>query len=288
MTDNLPAPQMPALSAAQQTHVVNILRRAARSEVLPRFRNLSVGDVTQKTGPYDLVTTADLAAEAMITRALHMAFPSALIIGEEAVAADASLLDQITTAPLAFIIDPIDGTSNFADGLALFGMILAVTRYGKPAFGVIYDPIGDDWVIADENTPTRMEHPLKAPRPLRVSMGKSIEKQIGYIQLSVFPAQLRGKVAATYPNFAQASTLRCSAHEYRMLAEGHADFVLRGGNLHPWDHAAGALICAQAGGHVEMLSGGPYDASMRDGYLLAAPDRATWNRLRKMFGFLVD
>lgn len=287
MTDNLPAPLPPALTTAQQAHVINILRRASRAEVMPRFRNLAASDIAAKSGPNDLVTAADLAAEAMITRALRQLFPSALIVGEEAVASDPSLPDKIADAPLAFLIDPVDGTWNFAHGLSMFGMILCVTRFGKPAFGVIYDPTNDDWVIADSESPARLEGPLKAPRNLRVSMGKPIETMSGYIPLGVFPMDQRIKLAATLPGFGRVNSLRCSAHEYRMVAQGNTDFVLSG-SLHPWDHAAGALICAQAGGHVEMLSGGPYDATLKNGYLLAAPDKTTWNRLRKVFSFLVE
>lgn len=287
MTDNLPAPLPPALTTAQQAHVINILRRASRAEVMPRFRNLAASDIAAKSGPNDLVTAADLAAEAMITRALRQLFPSALIVGEEAVASDPSLPDKIADAPLAFLIDPVDGTWNFAHGLSMFGIILCVTRFGKPAFGVIYDPTNDDWVIADSESPARLEGPLKAPRDLRVSMGKPIETMSGYIPLGVFPMDQRIKLAATLPGFGRVNSLRCSAHEYRMVAQGNTDFVLSG-SLHPWDHAAGALICAQAGGHVEMLSGGPYDATLKNGYLLAAPDKTTWNRLRKVFSFLVE
>jgi len=287
MTDNLPAPLPPALTTAQQAHVINILRRASRAEVMPRFRNLAASDIAAKSGPNDLVTAADLAAEAMITRAFRQLFPSALIVGEEAVASDPSLPDKIADAPLAFLIDPVDGTWNFAHGLSMFGMILCVTRFGKPAFGVIYDPTNDDWVIADSESPARLEGPLKAPRDLRVSMGKPIETMSGYIPLGVFPMDQRIKLAATLPGFGRVNSLRCSAHEYRMVAQGNTDFVLSG-SLHPWDHAAGALICTQAGGHVEMLSGGPYDATLKNGYLLAAPDKTTWNRLRKVFSFLVE
>ena len=90
-TQTLPAPLPPVLTAAQQTHVVNVLRRAARAEVLPRFRNLAPADIDTKSGPHDLVTAADLAAEAMITRALAAAafdtaatHASAFAIGRDA------------------------------------------------------------------------------------------------------------------------------------------------------------------------------------------------------------
>lgn len=287
MTETLPVPQPPALRPAQQAHVINLLRRAARAEVLPRFRTLAAEEINTKSGPLDLVTAADIAAEAMITRALRRAFPDALIVGEEAASDDPTLQDKIADAPLAFILDPVDGTSNFAHGLALFGMILAVTRFGRPAFGVIYDPVNDDWMLADDFTPAQFQRPMSAPKEVQASVGKPIEDLTGYIPLGMFPVKHRPQLAATFPSFQRVNSLRCSAHEYRMLAQGHADFMLSG-SLHPWDHAAGALICERAGAHVEMLSGGPYDASLRSGHLLVAPDKVTWTKLKKLFAFLLD
>ncbi len=287
MKDNLPAAPKAALSPAQQHHVLNIIRRAARAEIMPRFRALSAGDIATKSHPDDLVTAADIAAEKMIARALQIAFPSALVVGEEAVAGDATLLDKIAEAPLAFIIDPVDGTWNFAHGLAMFGVIFAATQFGRPAFGLIYDPVADDWAIADTVGPARLERAFGAATPLKASMGKSVEALSGYLPLHLFAHHQRPKIAATLPSFARTQTLRCSAHEYRMIAQGHTDFLLTA-MLHPWDHAAGVLICERAGAHVEMLDGGPYSAARHEGHLLVAPDKTTWNRLKKVFGFIVD
>ena len=255
MTDTLPATLPAALSPAQQNQVINIVRRAAKTEIMPRFRNLAPSDVASKSHPDDLVTAADTAAEAMITRALSIAFPTALVIGEEAVADDPSLLTQIADAPLAFIIDPIDGTWNYAHGLAVFGVIVAVTRYGRPAFGLIYDPVMDDWAIADDQSTARMERPFSPPQPLHVSIGKAISDLTGYIPMHLFKGAHQAQLAATLPQFKRTQSLRCSAHEYRMIAQGHIDFLLTE-SLHPWDHAAGALICERAGAYVEMLDGG--------------------------------
>ena len=276
----------PCLTTAQQRHVLNIVRRAAQAEILPRFRKLGAGDVTQKSRPDDLVTAADTAAEAMITRALQAAFPDALVVGEEAVAADPSLLARIADAPLAFIIDPVDGTWNFAHGLALFGVILAATQFGRPVFGLIHDPLADDWVMADDQGAAQLENAAGRLRPLRVAMGKPVEALSGFVALNLFPPEVQPTLAARLPGLRRAYTLRCSAHEYRLIAQGHADFMLTP-LLHPWDHAAGALICQRAGAHVEMLDGGPYTAARHEGHLLVAPDRPTWNRLRKVFSFLV-
>lgn len=285
--ETLPATLPPAVTPAQRSQIINIVRRAARAEIMPRFRHLSDGDIRTKSSADDLVTDADTKAEAMIARALQIAFPSALVIGEEAVAAKPSLLDGIAQAQLAFHIDPVDGTWNFARGLPLFGVIIAATRYGKPVFGLIYDPVGDDWAVADEKMTPQLQRPFGAARDLKVAMGKPIQELSGIIPLNLFPKEQQAQLAATFPGFSRVSTLRCSAHEYRMLAQGHYDFSLTG-VLHPWDHAAGALIAQRAGAHVEMLDGGDYSAARQTGHLLIAPDKVTWNKLKKVFSFLVE
>jgi fructose-1,6-bisphosphatase/inositol monophosphatase family enzyme len=286
MTDNLPATLPRAMTPAKQNHVLNIVRRAAKAEIMPRFRSLAASDISTKSRPDDLVTAADLAAEAMITRALQIAFPDALVVGEEAAAKNPDIITNIADAPLAFILDPVDGTWNFAKGLALFGVILAVTQFGRPVFGLIYDPVADDWAIADNETPAALVRGSGTSTPLKVSMGKPVDALSGHIHLHHFTPEKQRLVAATMPTFRQSSPLRCSAHEYRLLAQGHVDFLLAA-TLNPWDHAAGVLICQQAGGHVEMLDGGPYSAGRQDGFLLAAPDRTTWNKLKKVFSFLL-
>ena len=287
MADTLPAAPKAALTPAQQSLVLNILRRAAAAEILPRFRSLSGGDIATKSGPDDLVTTADTAAERMITRALQSAFPSAVIVGEEACAADPALIDRIAEAPLAFILDPVDGTWNFAHGLAVFGVILAVTRFGRPAFGLIYDPVADDWAIADDQGPAWLERARGASRPLAVAPGKEVAALTGFVPLHHFAPHHRAQVAATLPGFARTQTLRCSAHEYRMVAQGQVDFLLTA-QLKPWDHAAGVLICERAGAHAELLDGSAYTAARHEGHLLVAPDKTTWNRIAQIFAFLND
>lgn len=286
MNDTLPATLPRAVTPAQQQQIVNIVRRAARAEITTRFGILEPSEIFTKSRSDDLVTVADMAAEAMMTRALQIAFPHALVIGEEAAAKNPDLTAEIADAPLAFILDPIDGTWNFANGLAVFGMIVAVTQFGRPAFGLIYDPVLDDWAIADDESHARMDRPSGIETRLKAAMGKSIETLTGLVSINHFTPEMKPKVAETLPSFGRVHSLRCSAHEYRMIAQGRADFLLTA-NLHPWDHAAGALICERAGAHVEMLDGGPYDASRLEGHLLVAPDRPTWNRLKKIFGFLL-
>ncbi|SHK88286.1 fructose-1,6-bisphosphatase [Roseovarius marisflavi] len=287
MTDSLPIPLSSPMTPAQQAALINLVRRAARAEIMPRFRNLAQGDITTKSGPHDLVTEADHQAEAMIARGLQRMFPHALIIGEEAVAAKPSLREDVSAAELAIIIDPVDGTWNFAHGLPLFGVIIAVTRFGRPVLGLLYDPVADDWIIADEATPTRLGAALGAERPAKVSSGGELSDLQGYMHFSLMTQDQQELLAPLLPGLARVTALRCSCHEYRVLAQGAVDFVMSG-MLNPWDHAAGVMACQQAGGIAMMLDGRAYNTEISDGVLLCAANQDTWTRLRDHFAGLLS
>ena len=287
MSDTLPMP-VSTLSKAQRSSILNLVRRAARTEILPRFRNLERSEIDQKKSHQDLVTEADRAAERMIARGLLALFPNALIVGEENVADHPEVLDKVAEAELAFTIDPVDGTWNYAHGLATFGVIVSALRFGTPVFGLIYDPVMDDVVLGETGGPAELVMPKRRKRrTLSVSAGGPVEALQGYLPLYMLPADKQAEMAALLPRFERVLSLRCSAHEMRMLAQGHVDFVLSAA-LTPWDHAAGALLCQCAGGHAAMLDDSEYNASKRDGYLLCASDPATWGRIRDTFAFLLD
>ena len=253
---------------------------------MPRFRALSDADISAKSAPDDLVTAADLAAEARITQQLRQAFPNALIFGEEAAAADPSLRDRLADAEIAIIIDPVDGTLNYAHGLALFGVILAVTHYGEPIYGLLYDPVMDDWIVASADATTCYGTPTNS-RALRLSKTVPANKAGGYIPLGFLPARHRPHIAKLWSDLGKINTLRCSCHEFRMLAQGHVDFVLSV-RLTPWDHAAGALVVQQAGGVAKMLDGSVYSPTQRDGYMLAARNASAWSDIQQALAFLLD
>lgn len=285
MSDSLPVPIV-SLTPSQQTAIINLVRRAARAEILPRFRNLSDLDIMTKSGPDDLVTEADKAAEKMIARGLLSMFPTALIIGEEAIAENPAALKKIGDAETSFTIDPVDGTANYASGLALFGVIISMLRYGQPVYALHYDPITDDAMVATQDSKTRLLRPRKAPVYAKTAKGAPVEELRGLIPLFLFDKDVQAQVAATYPRFARANSLRCSCHEYRQLAAGHVDFVM-GVNCTPWDHAAGVLLTRQAGGYAAFLDGEDYRADRDDSILLVASDATTWGRVRDEFAFLI-
>lgn len=287
MTDQLPMPVTAPLSPAQKTQLINLIRRAARAEIMPRFRQLDVGDIATKKDENDLVTAGDIAAEAMITRGLQMAFPHALVVGEEAVSKNPDLLKGIAKSELCFIIDPIDGTWNFAKGMPLFGTIIAVCRFGQPVLGLIYDPVGDDLIITDNTSPSIWQTRSGRHRPIHTADPKPLDQMAGYMHIRLMPPADRALMWSKVGVLGYVGTLRCSAHEYRLVATGAMDFLLSG-HLNCWDHAAGVLLCQQAGGKSAMLTGKAYDASMTSGYLLSASCDEVWDKVATQFADLVS
>ena len=282
MTDTLPMPVTEPFTPAQRATLFNLVRRAANTEILPRFLNLNETDVSTKSGPTDLVTQADLAAEAMIARGLKTTFPNAVVVGEETSETDPYFRDKLAKAELGFLIDPIDGTWNFANGLGCFATMIAACRFGRPTFGLIFDPIARQISWADLDTRATRISATGLIRQLTTNSDTPLNNLRGYIELS-FMSPNHSKIAANKSlELAQTSTLRCSAHQYRLLAEGAVDFNLAA-KLSPWDHAAGSILCQMAGGHSAMLDGTPYNMSKTDGYLLSAGSKSTWDMLAEHF-----
>jgi fructose-1,6-bisphosphatase/inositol monophosphatase family enzyme len=287
MTDSLPIPVPAPVTPAQRAQILNLVRRAARAEILPRFRALSPTEISTKSSATDLVTDADRNAELMIGRGLARMFPGALIIGEEAVSENPKILDGLDQAELAFTIDPVDGTWNFAKGLATFGVILSILRFGVPVYALLYDPLMDDSIEATEHGEALFCCPSRSPRILKTSEGGKLADLQGYMSLNHVPKDMHAALSGTYSKFTRQMSLRCSCHEMRMMAQGHADFLLTTG-LTPWDHAAGVLAIQRAGGKVALLDGQEYRADApHKAFLLAAATPKLWDDLAKLFDFLL-
>lgn len=260
--------------------LMNHMREAAAGEILPRFRAVVSDSIRAKTMADDIVTDADVASERMLSERLKARLPGITIIGEEAVSDDAAILASLADAELAAIIDPVDGTWHFAHGTPLFGSILAIVSGGRTVAGIIHYPLLGDflvarpgqgaWHVAADGSRTRLS--VAAPGP--------INEMHGFIPVHMFEPDLREKLAARMLNFLRVTTWRCSAWEYRMLATGAMSFCLNE-SLKPWDHAAGVLIHAEAGGYAATMDGKPYHPAMTKGHLLTAPDSASWAEVQQ-------
>src|SRR3954467_9164045 len=111
-------------------HVSGLIRAAVEAKILPRFRNLTAGDVAQK-GPNDPVTIADIEGEEMLSRLLLEAYPGTLGGGEEMASRSPAPLDAVGSATPVGVIDPVDGTLIFSEGNPVSGTIVAYVVDGE-------------------------------------------------------------------------------------------------------------------------------------------------------------
>ena len=242
------------LSDAEVSAVIGLLRRVSQTEIMPRFRKLAAGDIRTKSGPLDPVTVADEAAETALAAGLRALFPGVNVIGEEAVAGEPALLARLGAPGPVWVIDPIDGTANYAADLPLFGSILALVEDDEVQAGFIHDPLGDDTAAAVRGGRAWMVDATGARRRLNVAGAVPVAQMTGGISWRYLPQPLRGQVLSRLDRFAAVPDFRCAAHQYRLLAGGHChlQFFRR---LLPWDHAAGILLHQEAGGYSARLDG---------------------------------
>ncbi|CAN7638033.1 inositol monophosphatase family protein [Rhizobium sp. LjRoot30] len=262
------------------TALADLLRRAAKAEIMPRFRRLGDGDVRTKTDATDLVTEADESAERMMRAELAKTLPNAVFIGEESVASDPDLLYKLPDAELAIVVDPVDGTFNFAAGVPAFGVMASVVWKGETVAGIIYDPMGDDWVMAEKGAGAWLRRPEDSNAlRLKVADPVGLEHMVGMASTGYLEKNVRAEVMHSLAKVRYAASYRCAAHEYRAFAGGHVHFVMYN-KLMPWDHLAGTLISQEAGAYAARLDGSPYLPKHVDGGLLLATDKESWQRLK--------
>ncbi|MCO6416245.1 inositol monophosphatase [Siccirubricoccus sp. KC 17139] len=266
------------ISTPLASEVAALLRQAAQAEILPRWRRLEADAIRTKTGPLDLVTDADEAAERVIAAGLRRLFPGCLVVGEEACAADPALLGRLRGAELAFVVDPVDGTANFAAGLPLFGCMAAAIHRGEVIAGWIHDPLGDDTAIALRGEGAWIETAAGARRDLRVAAPVPVGQMVAAVSWGYMVPPLKAQVTARLPQLGAVIALRCAAHEYRLAAEGHAHALVYN-RLYPWDHAPGWLLHREAGGYSARFDRTPYSPVEFTGGLIVAPSRAAWEEL---------
>jgi fructose-1,6-bisphosphatase/inositol monophosphatase family enzyme len=256
-----------------------ILIEAARVEIMPRFRNLKDGEIREKLSATDLVTEADEAAERFICARLAKAFPQAVLIGEEGVSADPDLLGKLSGAELAIVIDPVDGTLNYASSLTVFASMAAVIVRGEIVAAVIHDPVVNDCAMALRGEGAWLERPDGRRDDLKVARPQAMSEMTGMVSYTYFAEPLRSTLPARFPRASDISSLRCCGHEYRLAAAGHCHFLAYG-KLMPWDHAPGSLLHREAGGYSGLINGNPYQPAVHATGLLCAPDRDSWLEIR--------
>lgn len=254
--------------------VAALLREVAEEEVLPRFRALADEEIMRKKAG-DLVTVADLAVERALERRLPPLLPGSLVLGEEAAEHDPQLFERVAGEETVWIVDPIDGTGNFARGVATFAVMVALTRAGALLGGWILDPVVGRMAVAVAGEGAWLDG-----RRLRVETGRPLAALRGTLHAGFFGSpELARRVERGRAGLSVLKSLRCAGHEYLRLVTGESDFTLFT-KTKPWDHCAGVLLHAEAGGVGRLLDGRPYGARHHsEEGLMMAPDPEAWQTL---------
>jgi fructose-1,6-bisphosphatase/inositol monophosphatase family enzyme len=273
--------------------VIALIAEAAALDIMPRFRSLAAHDVSEK-GPGDLVTVADLAAEARLSKGLPDVLRGSLIVGEEAVAADPDRIKHLEREAPVWIIDPIDGTANFVAGDPRFAVMVSLVIAGRCEAGWIHDPVRGITVAAHRGEGAELNGTMIRLPQLTPSQAE-LNRLLGAVYYRPREVALKERFKATLARFGGVKSTRSAGQEYLALARQDIHFAMFS-RLNPWDHAAGALIHREAGGFNARLDGTPYEPNWaRDTLwtprrgLLLAPDPAIWSMLmRVFFGDTVD
>lgn len=202
-----------------------------------------------KKGPIDLVTAADVAVERDVRARIEARFPSHVVLGEESGQAPSS-------SGYRWIVDPIDGTTNFAHGVALFCISIALEIDGAVALGVVYDPIGEELFTAERGSGARLNG-----LPIHVTPTASLIDALLVTGFPYSPAHRARQVrvfGALLERTRGVRRLGSAALDLSYVAAGRFDAFWEE-HLHAWDIAAGALIVAEAGGRVTDYQNGAVD-----------------------------
>ncbi len=252
--------------------VAAIMRDAANRAIMPRYQSLTADQIDAKAVD-DVVTIADKEAELILAEGLARLLPEAAIVGEEAAHADPALLDRLGDA-LCWIIDPIDGTNNYAAGKPPFGVMVALSQAGETVAGWIYDPLSGRLAHAHCGAGAF----IGEERITAQTTGQ--QPPVAAISLVFMdPAKRQAMKDRIAPHYTLVDIPRCAAEQYPRLVLGVNDCSIFERTL-AWDHAAGVLFVNEAGGKAARPDGRAYrvDEAHLPGLIGAASERL-WDDL---------
>ncbi|MEU1116366.1 MULTISPECIES: inositol monophosphatase family protein [unclassified Streptomyces] len=255
--------------------VEEALRKAAAAEVMPRFRRLAEGDVVQKSGPHDMVTVADRRAEEQLTRDLAALLPGSVVVGEEAVHADPVAYEAIHGDAPVWIVDPVDGTRQFVNGDPGFCMLVALAVRGEVQASWTYAPALDELAVAVRGQGAR----LNGERLIAGSPAPGRDLAVATSHPDYTTEEQKKALLGLAVDGVRPRPCGSAGLEYLAIARGDLDAVAFSWEL-AWDHAAGLLLVAEAGGADLTLTGEPFRIGGNNALpFTAARDAATARRV---------
>ena len=245
--------------------VTALMRGVAAKAVMPRFRTLAASEIAEKSAG-EIVTSVDREAERLLQEGLELIGIPARVVGEEAAEHQPELLDDIGEG-LVWLIDPLDGTANFAAGRRPFGMMVALVEDGVPLAGWILDPVSGRLCHAERGAGATCDGAPVRSRPSGSAM------PVAALGTHFMTPEQRAHIHdLAADRFELVPVPRCAAESYPRLVLGQDDLALFQRTL-PWDHAAGALFLTEAGGSITDWNGQPYRVGSGRGILAAADER---------------
>jgi fructose-1,6-bisphosphatase/inositol monophosphatase family enzyme len=248
--------------------VAALMRDVAERVVMPRHRALAAHEIAEKS-PGEVVTCVDREAEARLREGLDRLGTGARIVGEEACAENPALLDGIGSGAV-WLVDPLDGTANFASGTGAFGIMVALVSDGEPIASWMLDPTTGRMCHAERGLGAWIDD-----RPVRARSSGRLRPVAALATQFMAPAERAQAHRAAERRFALEPIPRCAAESYPRLVNGRNDVALFQRIL-PWDHAAGVLFLTEAGGHATHWDGSSYRVGSGRAGLLAAADARLW------------
>lgn len=246
--------------------IVAIVVEAAETDIRPFFRRLQAGDIHEKS-PGELVTIADTRCEATITSRLKSCYPSIPVIGEEQSNAMPWIHNSLATLTDYWLLDPLDGTTSFAQGSPDHAVMLALVHHGDIVLSVIHQPEYGKTFLAEHGAGVRRygdrvrrygtPEPLGIPTPdrLAVSVHDRFMTETEAAAISSALGALETFRGSTVPSTEVAGV------EYPRLAEQGDPALIIFGRTLPWDHAPGALMTRESGGSSIRFDGSEYSPS---------------------------
>jgi len=258
--------------------VHDLLREVSQQAILPHYQALLAHQIEAKAAD-DVVTVADHLAEALLEHGLAKIMPGLPVVGEERSHTDPAVLERLKGD--CWIVDPLDGTNNFAAGKPPFGILLAMASAGEAHTGWIYNPLSDRICVAHRGKGAFVDGEKVHARP------SGAEPPIAAISL-IFLEQSRREAIREHiaPHYALVDIPRCAAEQYPRLALGVNDVSIFERTL-AWDHAAGVLWLNEAGGKAARPDGSAYrvDEWQRPG-LIGAASPQLWDQLAERLAAL--
>jgi fructose-1,6-bisphosphatase/inositol monophosphatase family enzyme len=257
------------------SRVERIIRETASSEITPRFRHLRPRDISEKSHG-DPVTVADRTAEEILANRLQRLLPGSVVVGEERVADDPSLLTLLNGDEPVWIIDPIDGTRNFVAGNPEFATLVTLAHRGESVASWTYGPVMGitATALAGHGAWLNGERLRTAPRlgPLRGLRVATADEQW-------WPETHRRQYWNLRDGGVALVSLPACGLAYVDVARGTLGAMVLTWDL-PWDHTAGALLVAEAGGTVLTIDGSAHQLAGSNALpFIATSDSATASAL---------